>query len=110
MNVLYEINPDPEGTEYKYSDELFNKFYGMLKYYSWSNKVYESVDNIDLVKTKEDHELDGCRIWDKKGCYVKIYDCKFLIEISEELLPVFTREGIDELSDLVEYLNKEIHG
>lgn len=104
--LLYEINPDKEGTKYPYSEELFKEFYGRLRYYCYAYRQWNPADTIDLVKTKEDHELDGCRIWDKKG-YAKLYECRFLIEVTEEESLQFTREYIDTLLDLVEYLTKE---
>lgn len=101
---MYIIEPDECGTEYKYSDELFDWFYSRLKLYScWG--AWDVAD-VDLKATRDDNSANGCRIWLKDGCYLKFCEYRFMLEFTYQewdIIHARVKWVTPKLSDIVDY-------
>lgn len=108
MEYAIIIHPDNEVDLdhfpfYKYSDELFDWFYSNLVMLGDSYCLWEpnSVNDIDIKRTKEDHSSNGCRIWFKDGSYTKLYETLFMIKFNKKDISNLPEDP--KLSDLVNY-------
>ena len=101
MNNLYVISRDTEGgpfPRYRYSDELFDWFYEKLDYYSFGFDEWLKCD-VNIEMTRKDNSTNGCRIWDKDGLYVTLFEINFLMEFTAE-----------EWKDIQNFLRDKVYG
>lgn len=106
---LYHFEPDPEGTEYKYSQQLYEWFWNRVAatstgpdYCGWE------APKVNHQYTMADNEKGGCRIFDVSGAYEKYYDLHFLVALFEaewEAIQDGTMNDPPRLSDLVNWYN-----
>jgi len=108
---LYRVNPDKEGTRYKYSDSLFSYFYARLRYWGEQSEFFDdpTLVQLDYAMTKKDNSENGCRIWATDGTYVKIYSQVFYMEFLDgewaRILKQSVNRSVVRVSDIVNYFN-----
>ena len=108
---LILVSADEDGTSYQYSDELFDWFYSKVKYYQYYGNIFENFKSFfNYNYTKKDHQENGCRIYNDRHEYVKLYETSFLMSFDEkELNEITSRYGCPSVEDIVDYFYKEVN-
>lgn len=105
--IKHDEQPEPGyHSRYKYSDGLFDYVYSKLKYVGTGHEGFTSAAEIDLVKTRKDHQDNGCRIWYKDGTYETFYECDFLFELTDKEAKELRVYNDPTLEDIVDYYHK----